>query len=617
MSTVRLFTIHTTHSVAPVLCPQPVLALVWMPISALANVILSRPQCIAPARTPRMRRAASRPQRHLQAILVSRAWHTHLIPLLWRSLVLPHQWHFFMADSNHNGFPDWALFEKYGRLVRSFTCDSLQYSGHHLVPACCQLTELKVQDCAEDTLPLLRLNTATLASIVLKRKSHSLETSKPFPILEFVQAIHECPSLTRLQLVDFPIEGKLELEPGGGAAIDRRLRFSAVATPESAAARAAMEADRQRTAQLFYETVRRLESLSITRSTIRLPLDRSTDVFYRLRRLALIECTSSYREQLQFVGQCQYLTHLKLQLNRRNERLDPEDLDAIGLATCCPRITHLNLAYLKIQDQEIAMLLSQLPNLTDLDAQWTEFAGRSLEYVVSKESRLREQLHSLDLTAARMADSPLIQTLLCACSGLRRFRATSVNATDMVSGVNNDITTETLDQWVCLRLEELQLSIVGIPAGDRRLQQGVYSQLSKLTELRVLGLGGNSLSTWFRIETLELSLASGLSELYRLKELRVFNFSYMSHDLGMEEVEYMMRHWKNLRTVIGTIHGYRDATRYKAVSADGDEPWTVGNAGTRTRNASGGLDLYMRRQWPLVQFNASTHAAVLPELVPV
>ncbi|KAF9963946.1 hypothetical protein BGZ70_007087 [Mortierella alpina] len=459
-----------------------------------------------------------------------------------------------MADSSHNGFPDWALFKKYGHLVRSFTCDSLQYSGHHLLPACCQLTELEVQDCANDTLPLLRLNTATLASVVLKRKSHSLEKSRPFPVLEFVRAIHECPSLTRLQLVDFPIEGKLELEPGGGAVIDRRLRFSAVATPESAAASAAMEADRQRTTQLFYDTVRRLESLSITRSNIRLPLDRSTDVFYRLRRLSLIECTSNYREQLQFVGQCQYLTHLKIQLNRRNERLDPEDLDAIGLATSCPRITHLNLAYLKIQDQEIAMLLSQLPNLTDLDAQWTEFAGRSLEYVVSRESRLREQLQTLDLTAAKMADSPLIQTLF---------------------------------------------------------------QLSKLTELRVLGLGGNSLSTWFRIETLELSLASGLSELYRLKELRVFNFSYMCHDLGMEEVEYMMRHWKNLRTVIGTIHGYRDANRDKAVSEEGDGPWRLGNAGARTRNTSGGQDLYMRRQWPLVQFNASTHAVVLPEMVPV
>ncbi|KAF9983213.1 hypothetical protein BGZ75_005319 [Mortierella antarctica] len=521
-----------------------------------------------------------------------------------------------MADSNtHIGFPDSALFEKYGHLVRSFTCDSLQYYAHYLVPACCQLTELEVQDCAKDTLPLLRLNTATLTSIILKRKCHSLDESKLFPVLELVQAVNACPFLTRLQLVDFPIGGKLDLEPGGGAAIDRRLRLSAAATPESAAAGAAMEANRQETVRLFYETVRRLECLSVTRSDIRMPLDCSMDVFYRLRKLSLIECTSSYQEQLQFVSQCQYLTHLKLQLNRRNERLDPEDLDALGLATCCPMITHLNMAHLKIQDQEIAMLLSHLPNLTDLDAQWTEFSGRSLEYVVSQESRLREQLRSLDLTAAKMADSPLIQTLLCACSGLRRFRATSINAADIVSGVTSDNTAETLGSWACLRLWELQLSIVGIPAGDHTLQQGVYSQLSKLTELRVLGLGGNSLSTWFRIETLELSLASGLSKLDRLKELRVFNFSYMSHDLGMEEVEYMMKHWNNLRTVIGTIHSYRDARRDKEMSEEGHEPWTL--AGTRTRNASGGQDQYIRRQWPLVQFNASTHAVVLSELVPV
>ncbi|KAF9566393.1 hypothetical protein EC968_003767 [Mortierella alpina] len=546
----------------------------------------------------------------LQAILVSQAWHAHLVPLLWRSLVLPHRWHFIMADKHsHIGFPDWALFGKYGHLVRSITCDSLQYYGQYLVPACCQLTELEVQDCTKDTLPLLRLNTATLTSIVL---THSLERTKPFPISEFVQAIHDCPFLTRLQLVDIRVEGTLDLKSGGGAAIDRRLRLSAVATPESVAAKATMEADRQETVRLFYETVHRLESLSVTRLDLRLPLNRSTDVFYRLRKLSLVECTSTYREQLQFVSQCQYLTHLKLQLYGRDERLDPEDLDAIGLATCCPRITHLNLAHLKIQDQEIAKLLSHLPNLTHLDAQWTEFAGRSLEYVVSQESRLREQLQSLDLTAAKMASSPLIQTLLCQCSGLKRFRATSINARDMVFGVASGQRTEPLNSWACLRLWELQLSIVGIPAGDRSLQQGVYSQLSKLTELRVLGLGGNNLSTWFRIETLELSLGSGLSELQRLKELRVFNFSYMCHDLGMDEVEYMMRHWKNLSTVIGTIHSYRDAKRDREVSEVGDEP-----LGTRTRSASGGLDLYLRRRWPLVHFNASTHAVMLPELVPV
>ncbi|KAF9953505.1 hypothetical protein BGZ72_005361 [Mortierella alpina] len=520
-----------------------------------------------------------------------------------------------MADSNtHIGFPDSALIKKYGHLVRSFTCNSLQYSAHYLVPACCQLTALDVQDCAKDTLPLLRLNSPTLTSVTLKRKCQLFEKIQPFPILEFVQAINECPFLTRLQLVDFPIEGRLDLVPGGGAAIDRRLRFSATPTPESAAAAADEEADRKKTTDLFYEIVHRLEFLSITRSNIRLPLDRSTDVFYRLKRLSLIECTSSYGEQLQFVSHCQYLTHLKLQLSRGDERLDPEDLDAIGLATHCPRITHLNLAYLKIQDQEIAMLLSHLPNLTDLDAQWTKFAGRSLEYVVGQESRLREQLQSLDLTAAKKADSALIQTLLCACSGLRRFRATSINATDMVFGVSGKA-TETLDSWACLRLLELQLSVVGIAAADRGLQRGVYNQLSKLRELRVLGLGGHSLSTWFRIATLELSLDSGLGQLTELTELRVFNFSYMCHDLGMEEVEYMMRHWKNLRTVVGTIHGYRDARRDKEVSGEGVGP--CAQTETRTRTASGGQDQYIRRQWPLVQFNASTHAVVLDELVPV
>lgn len=98
------------------------------------------------------------------------------------------------------------------------------------------------------------------------------------------------------------------------------------------------------------------------------------------------------------------------------------------------------------------------------------------------------------------------------------------------------------------------------------------------------------MSTWFRMQTLDLSLQSGFDRLYTLKELRTFNFSYMAHDLGMNEVEFMMEHWKKLRKVIGTI----------AIGAGQSELGNGGGGPGRPKVER--HEIYIHRKWPLVQF---------------
>ncbi|KAG0006801.1 hypothetical protein BGZ65_003449 [Modicella reniformis] len=481
----------------------------------------------------------------LSAVLVLKSWHANLIPLLWHTLELPQRWRLMMMadhDSSPSGFPDPSIFKTYAHLVRSLSCNYIQYHLHYLVPYCCHLTELGVVDLSMDALPLMRINTGTLTSIKFKRK-HELPKT-PFKMHEFLQVMNECLFLDHLRLVDFEIE---EREDPLGSSISSRDRYRrrtgiSHTTPTGGEGEGSARTEEEILASitLFYEIILRLSTLELCKNVIRTPpLDRS-QVFYRLRKLSLLECTTmSYRDQLQLVSQCQYLTHLKLQFDRGggggggggdSEQLDLEELATIELNVTCPHITHLDLSESTLKDQEIAALLEYLPRLTSFRAQRTNVGEKTIQMLTGLQSKVKDQLWELDLVDAREMKSEWIQQLLCSCSGLRQFRATKMNAQEIVnaalsSSSSSSSSSSTSGSWVCLQLLELQVSIIGIePHSPPQVQFIIYDQLSKLTQLQNLILGGTSMSTWFRKETLELSLQNGFDRLDTLKELRMFNF---------------------------------------------------------------------------------------------
>ncbi|KAG0365244.1 hypothetical protein BC939DRAFT_476882 [Gamsiella multidivaricata] len=570
----------------------------------------------------------------LQAVLVSRSWHAQLIPLLWHTLALPRRWRIIMAtanDSPSSGYPDSTVFKKYAHLVRSLACNNIEYHLHYLVPFCNQLTELDIADLTEKSLPLLQLNTATLTSIRFERERERFE--RPFGVKQFLQVMNKCPFLDRLRLVNFQIqnedEDKDQVRGLGNqwSQRDQRQGYSlpkitmpAIAHTETA------EVSRTNAIALFYQLVYQLSTLELVRSTLdMLPLQ--TSVFYRLQKLSLLEISMAYKDQLVLVSRCQYLTHLKLRLTRESERLDLEHLASVELEVSCPNITHLDLSWSTLKDQEIAAMLEYLPHLISFHAQRTNIGETTVAMLTNPTSRIKDQLQELDLVDAREMQSAWIQRLLCSCSGLRRFRATKMNARDIVHAAvsatveSNNHSSTTLSipvsGWGCLQLQELQLSIIGLPttrsqSSYSRLpsspyvcqqQLVIYEQLSRLTQLQVLSLGGNCMSTWFRIGTLDLSLRSGFGQLRTLKELQVFNFSYMAHDLGMNEVEFMMEHWKKLRRVVGTVGVGLDEDRDRRTDSG-----VEGEAGVHGRWLKPKVErheIYIHRKWPLVQFSST------------
>ncbi|KAI8606188.1 hypothetical protein EDD21DRAFT_349349 [Dissophora ornata] len=209
-----------------------------------------------------------------------------------------------MADTDApSGFPDPAVFRKYAHLVRSLACNNIQYHLHYLAPYCSQLTELDVIDLTVDTLPLLRLNNETLTSVKFKREHELVKRS--FRVLEFLQALSQCPSLDQLRLVDFKIEESSEVpcakqQQQQWTYFDRHDRRRAAPSTISSTKTKAEEDKDAMAVSLLYEIVRRLSKLDLVRDVIMVP-PKPTEVFYKLRRLALLDSTMSYRDQLQLV----------------------------------------------------------------------------------------------------------------------------------------------------------------------------------------------------------------------------------------------------------------------------------------------------------------------------
>ncbi|KAI1302804.1 hypothetical protein EDD11_005562 [Mortierella claussenii] len=529
------------------------------------------------------------------------------------------------TDSSLPKFPKPEVFKKHAHLVRSLKCNNIHYHLPYLVPYCSGLTELEVIDLTDETLPLLELNTSTLMQITLERENIFVRSS--IQVQRFLNLVDHCPLLRRVSLTNFAVDEQGEEETAEVYALRRerdnrnRRRPTLPLTRTGSISQTRSAEEITESVATFYRIISRLTELELSKIVIqRLPADR-TMVFYRLRKLALLQSTMSYRDQLQLISQCQYLTHLKIQFTRMNERLDPQMLRDAGLEMNCPRMTHLDISWSTLEDQEIAELIQDIPQLVSFKARRTKTGGKTVAALAGELSRVRQQLIVLDVVDAMELESSSIQALLCSCPALRQFKATSLNVLDMMiesalvhtlstlspkvfRSASGEVSSRQVSKsrtsgWVCLQLQELHLSITGFSPGSIEEQILVYRQLSMLRNLQILNLGGSSDSTWLRVATLELSMNHGFDLFAALTELRVFNFSYMVHELGLREVDFMMQHWKKIRRVIGTI----GTKEHGSIAVKGIQDGTGKSNWSRRRTVES-PEFYVHRNWPHVQFSS-------------
>jgi hypothetical protein len=102
------------------------------------------------------------------------------------------------------GFPDAGLFKRHGHLVRSLSGNNIDRDLSCLVPWRGELTDLEMFDVAIWTLPLLKLNSATLRSLNFKMERdivgkdlsppmspQPLSLSSTSGVLEFLKAMND------------------------------------------------------------------------------------------------------------------------------------------------------------------------------------------------------------------------------------------------------------------------------------------------------------------------------------------------------------------------------------------------------------------------------------------
>ncbi|KAG0046219.1 hypothetical protein BGZ83_008609 [Gryganskiella cystojenkinii] len=621
----------------------------------------------------------------LNCLLVSHAWHAHLNPLLWHSMTVPEQYRMQMNQTSSSAmrFPSPAVLQKYAPFIRSLGMTNLQLQLASLVPYCTQLTRLVIMDLTVEVLPLIQQNKDTLQSLSLRPviPSKTVPQDRTIPSTEQVLAVmEECRFLSFLHLWGFNIQ-----DPVLNQQVElQRLKATSIGPVQllSPEVITAAEHRSQAMQDRFYGIVHRLSTLILQEVAVQRPRN-DQDVFYNLRDVRLLR-TMTLLDQARFVSQCQYLTHLQLRrVGLVREVFEEELLARVQLAITCPQITHLDLSWTGLHDYVLAALLKQLPFLKSLNLERTYMSDLCLDLLTGPESNLRDSLEELNVTDVELTDDAWVQRLLCSCRGLKVFRATRIQASDIAAGMliaknllqsspsslGGPSTVATAEQmfpqspssssspstttststvtsmsqvnalsptWVCLGLKTLQVSVQGLrrpPIDDGTSLPNslsatldewlVHQQISLLTDLQVLSLGGSPESTWLRRETLILSLQSGLSQLSTLRYLRVFNFSYMEHSLTVVEVEWMMEHWPRLRKVIGTIRVdvARELLRQAATAgSSGDQQPQGPERALETRDGEDGgegtetiklhnqrielPELYIRRKWPSVAFSS-------------
>ncbi|KAF9336599.1 hypothetical protein BG006_008061 [Podila minutissima] len=189
-------------------------------------------------------------------------------------------------------------------------------------------------------------------------------------------------------------------------------------------------------------------------------------------------------------------------------------------------------------------------------------------------------LRHLDISYISSFSSEDLCTILSKCRSLVRF--TAIDPVDPDPAVNPvmsgadfiqlDWASTSLAVWNCMITvprsnggdEEEEDGQANNEMESHRIQQQVYQKLAQQTRLQELKLGRLDRKqvpedeSWYQTQCLEMTLASGMDELAVLKDLKQLDISYMNHNLGLTELEWMAKHWPKLEKIDGLFRGCRD-----------------------------------------------------------
>ncbi|KAF8978142.1 hypothetical protein BGZ46_006777 [Entomortierella lignicola] len=546
---------------------------------------------------------------------VNRAWNSSWLPILWHTIDAGHQW-------RHAAFQN-AL-GKHGDLIRILKCSrydniNLLFKTEHAI--CRNLIKLVLPKSTlanqQDHVRLLRQNPH------LRDVSLGLQDDTPSQYTELFNAVGGLRYLTRLALDENKIVDANTLETILSKCNDSLRELSFKGT--SFIRHPFRSGEEFASGLLAFSDVKPQPGVEVLTSDMEI----ETKDSFGIMSLCLEHVTCTEDQILNLVSRFPLLSHLSLK--ESTEVYFSMDF-AERLAKRCPKLKNIDISTTEdTDDDKIASLIKSFPKLQIFKASQTRFGNSSLSTLVECCS---DHITILEINSTCSVYGQVVQQLLEKCWALRRFEAWEVSAnvpnmmmeaygTGKQVGASNAKRLVTADgtiistdisfnairgQWSCRGIESLVICFdydsEELSENDQQLfsvskaRRFIYEQLSQLTKLKYLAIGGTLLSAvdsrseyeenneaeencthpdkaLQRIATgqthcedpvviadqllfddsstlwIDFSLRSGLFMLSPLKDLRTLCLSAMDHTIRVPEIIWISRNWPNLQSIEG------------------------------------------------------------------
>ncbi|KAF8984505.1 hypothetical protein BGZ46_007872 [Entomortierella lignicola] len=256
------------------------------------------------------------------------------------------------------------------------------------------------------------------------------------------------------------------------------------------------------------------------------------------------------KEQVGMIGACPKLKDLRWFI----PKFDDEDEDELALhqqamdefvslveAGSFPSLEILRIIYFLVSDADIARVINNMQRVTTLNLIGSDFGDISFQAL----QRHWTTLETLGVSLCKNVTSAQIQKILASCPNLRVLTGDDILAEDIING----------QPWVCTSLKELIINIQFSPTAEKSDHMAVFESISALKKLELLNITGYS---GRKIVPLNLSLEYGLEKLAGLTCLLQLCFQHSEQNIEMEEIDWMLEHWKSLEGVRGRPNGNED-----------------------------------------------------------
>ncbi|KAF9434850.1 hypothetical protein BGZ76_007304 [Entomortierella beljakovae] len=427
-------------------------------------------------------------------IRVSHDWYDHFIQFLWNEIP------FFK-----NAFaPEATSISRHAYLISSLkTFEALIPQISHIRFPFLQKLELSSVGTSFATFPsdssCITLNSLALKKLVL----NGFEPNNP---IEFWKWVSNIPDLDDISLKQTTI------------------------TPETASG--------------FWKSFCRLQSASLEYGHLPEKLMTASYSPSNMKRLSL--CFTEIvplQQQLEMIMQCKGLEYLDWSSCCHSQEIISKLCNHISQMNW-PNLHALHLPFVSLDSNSLQQILGST-------ARWTELRFKSATWDIESFDALSRQfdtLKLLDLSGNLSFTSVMVNTVMSSCPNLRMLWAPMIKGLDIVNDVQINKNGQSSQGWICTKLTDLVLQF-DLDGLDSQLL--ILERVASLVQLRLLDISCHGMSSY---QTIKLSLDKGLDTLISLKRIYSLRFKGQMQTMTMEDIDWIIMHWKNLKYLDGELH---------------------------------------------------------------